>query len=101
MITNKMFQGSVKSAFTCSPIAEVKINLFDDNNKLLGSTHSDKKGRWFINIDEKADHLVFEKTGYSTKSLKINNEPPTIVRLLEDSIIGYLDKLAYRPGGKY
>jgi hypothetical protein len=98
MIANKIFQGYVKSAFTCSPIAEVKINLFDGKDKLIGLMHTDKKGRWSINIDEKADHLVFEKTGYSTKSLTINNGLPTIVRLLEDSIIGYLDKLAYRPG---
>lgn len=98
MTNKKIIQGTIKSAFTGFPIADVKINLVDNNEKIIDSTYSGKKGYWSVNVDERISKIIFEKKDYVTKQLSIDNGFPVVIRLLEDSLIGYLDKLWYRPG---
>jgi N,N-dimethylformamidase len=98
MANYNTLKGSVASAFTCSPISGVEINLLDSNGEIVGSTFSDKKGQWSININVNVSKAVFKKTHYVTKSLDLNKDFSRNIRLLEDTTIGYLDKLWYRPG---
>lgn len=98
MITNNDLTGFVKSASMCLPIEGTEIKLLSSTNEVLFKTVTDKKGFFEIQRIPGSEKLVFDKDGYLTKSVDINSNELLLIRLLEDSIYAYTDKLSYKHG---
>jgi hypothetical protein len=98
MKTNNKLTGSIKSASMCLPIEGAEIKLVNKTNDILLKTFTDKKGFYEIQLIPGAEKLVFAKDGYLTKSVDINSNELILIRLLEDTIYAYTDKLSYKPG---
>ena len=98
MITNNNLTGFVKSASMCLPIEGAEIKLLSPTNEVLFKTVTDKKGFFEIQRIPGSEKLVFNKQGYLAKSLNINSDKVVLIRLLEDTIYAYTDKLSYKAG---
>jgi hypothetical protein len=92
--------GKVTDAFLCKPLAKVKITLIDKDNNVLLVQYSSPKGIWSLNHTEEVHSVVFELQGFVTKEVHIKNDFPQVVRLLENKLIGYQNKLWFNPGEK-
>jgi len=90
----KALQGKCKSASLCMPVEGVKIL---SSAKILAET--DCQGVWRIEKEKIAPKIRFEKNGYIPKEYREEElEDGKVIRLLEDRIIGYSNKLSYCPG---
>ena len=58
---------------------------------------SDSNGRWGPIEWRTAESVRFDADGYTSKSFT-SSLPPPLVRMLEDRLTGYQDRLYYRPG---
>jgi len=83
--------GKLFSASSCDPISKVKVVLFSSPKKILSTTFSNNEGEWFLEKHKKYHHIEFSKPGYITK--KIRGLNPRIVRLLENKLFLYQDKI--------
>lgn len=81
----------------CLPIEGAEIKLVNKTNDILLKTFTDKKGFHEIQHIPGTEKLVFAKEGYLTKSVNINSNELLLIRLLEDTIYAYTDKLSYKP----
>jgi hypothetical protein len=75
----------------------VQVAAFDANHTVIGSATTDVSGQWSFNDVSGIAWLRFHKAGYGTK-LVAPQEPTLGVRLLEDRVIGYQNKLWFYPG---
>jgi hypothetical protein len=92
-----MTQGLVKSAAECRPIAGVQVAAFDARRELLGSVTTNTSGAWRFDGLAGVAWLQFHKPGFGTRLVAHQDVGPW-VRLLEDRIIGYQNKLWFYPG---
>jgi len=90
--------GKVTDAFLCKPLINVKITVKDVDSNMLSTTYSSKNGEWNLSLSESAYSVVFEKTGYVSKEIVTSENFPAVVRMLEDILIGYQNKLWFYPG---
>ena len=90
--------GEIKDAFLCKEIGEVKISLLDKDKNILKTIHSLKDGTWSIYITDDVKSLRFDKEGFVSKERMITPDFPSIIRMLQNNLIGYQDKLWYSPG---
>ena len=95
---NKNITGSVKSASMCLPIANAEISLLDKNSKILSTLSTDGKGKFTIPVTEGLEKFIIKKEGYSEKIIDINTKQRFLIRLLEDTLYAYTEKLWYKPG---
>ncbi len=87
----KVLQGKCKSASLCTPIEGVKII---SSGQVLAETNS--QGLYRIENEKIKRKLRFEKDGYVPKEYREEElEDGKVIRLLEDKIIGYSNKLSY------
>ena len=90
----EVLQGKCKSASLCMPVEGVKII---SSGQVLAET--DSRGLWRIEREKIKQKLGFEKDGYIPKEYRVEElEDGKVIRLLEDKIIGYSNKLSYHPG---
>ena len=95
--TMRYLRGIVRSGEFCAPIEDVEVQLKNIKDIMVGKTHSDNKGNWNIKTDESSVKILFRKDGYVSKEYDIKHVPD-VVRLLEDRLIGYQNKLCFKPG---
>ena len=91
-------RGEVRSAFMCMPVSGAIVRAKDVHGKVIGECSTDKKGRWFLKWRGVLYSIRFVKSGYMEKEVLCSDNFPSVVRLLEDKIIGYQDRLWFTPG---
>lgn len=96
--TSLFIKGQVKSAFLCQPLKNTLIRSFDQNGQVIDQCQSNKKGQWALRLSPQIYQITFEKNGYMRKSIPFSKDFPSVIRLLEQELIGYQDKLWYSPG---
>ena len=89
-------RGKLFSASYCDPINKVQVVLFSSPKKAISKTFSNNEGYWFLEERRKYHHIEFSKPGYITK--KIRNLNFRIVRLLENKLFLYQNKIWCRSG---
>ncbi len=91
-----IIEGVAFSAELCLPIKNlvvvVKNKLGNVLNKKLFSN-----GKWQVDAYDSSVTIYFSAEGFCEKSYKLH-ELPEMIRLLESKIIGYQEKLWYKPG---
>ena len=93
-------QGHVNSAELCAPLKDVKISCLDFNNNVVHEVFSDNKGEWKLKYIENVTKVIFSHNEFVTKTYPGQTHLPETVRLLENKLIGYQDKLWFLPGEK-
>src|ERR1700722_10066174 len=92
-----MNSGIVKSASECRPIVGVQVTALDSNRQVLSHATTDGSGKWTFEGISGIASLQFHKAGYGTKVVSQHDLGPR-VRLLEERVIGYQNKLWFYPG---
>lgn len=99
-INKKLHIFKIYDAASCLPIPNVSIILSDEFDTKKIVVESNFNGEWEFQLDLgfKPDTISFKKDGYVEKELQLKENLPSIIRLLNDDIIGYLDKLWFKSG---
>lgn len=99
MNTETEKNGIVKSAELAEPLQGVEITCADEDGVPVGKAVTDAQGRWSIENRDlpRTGTLHFEKEDFVPKSYTVDSVPET-VRLLENRLIGYQDRLWFHPG---
>ncbi len=92
------FEGSVYSAELCAPLYNVQIKCFNLSKNIISQTNSDKNGKWKFQKTEDCYQIEFSCTGFLSKMYQDFDKLPPVIRLIEDNLIGYQDKLWFLPG---
>jgi hypothetical protein len=95
-MSKKLLNGYVKSAELATPLAGVKVEIYDATNSLIKRCFTSQKGEWKISSLEEGQYMVFSASEYVSKIYHRN--PDNLVRLLRNKIIGYQEKLWFIPG---
>ncbi len=90
--------GKVTDAFLCKPLPNVKITVKDVDKNILSTAYTYKYGEWELSLSENAYSFKFEKLNYVSKEIVTSEDFPRLVRMLEDNLIGYQNKLWFYPG---
>jgi hypothetical protein len=93
------YSGIVKSTAEGRPITGVKVTALDDSGNTVRVTTTDETGAWNIAPAVGIAAFVFEQTGFVAKRVPALNLP-SCVRLLEEGIVGYQNKLWFHPGDR-
>ncbi|MDR8394066.1 hypothetical protein NC796_23130 [Aliifodinibius sp. S!AR15-10] len=89
--------GIIKGAELAQPIPDVQVfHVVEGKTKKQVGT-SNENGHWEVTEELNRGALRFEKTGFASKRFPVD-EVPDLVRLLEDKLIGYQDRLWYHAG---
>lgn len=88
--------GFVKDAEICTSISGVKITRSDSSGKVLERCVSSEKGHWKLQELYPDDIVIFKANGFMAKEFK--GRVPRLVRLLNNCLIGYQEKLWFLPG---
>jgi hypothetical protein len=91
--------GIVKGSELAAPLRDVSVCHYNSNGDLINEVLTDSSGHWKLSDLHDQDKIVFKQDGYVTKSYSVN-EIPDMVRLLQDRLIGYQEKLWFKPGEK-
>ena len=89
----QQISGQVKNASLCLPIEGTFIEALNEMNKTICSSYSDKNGNWTLNNSTEISKIRFQKEQYVTKEISRAGEIPPVIRLIENQLIGYCDKL--------
>lgn len=90
-------KGIVKTAELAEPIEGVEIRCTDEDGVVIIQAATDEEGNWSIRDVPATATVHFEKEGFVSKPFSPEDLPET-VRLLEDRLIGYQDRLWFHPG---
>ena len=90
-------QGKILGAELASPVSDAKVTLTDQEQNTVAETVSDVHGYWQLNSDKQAGYLHVDASGYIEKNIPAQ-ALPHVIRLLEDKLVGYQDKLWFQPG---
>lgn len=91
-----IIEGFVTNSELCQSLENVKISLCDNLDNVKKMIMSNENGKWIINDAGEYSNVTFYKKGYVKKTYQIR-KLPHIVRLLEDKLIGYQEKLWFNP----
>ena len=89
--------GIVRSAELCAPLEQVEITRLDPAGGVKEVTFSGGKGEWHLSDLDVDDTVLFTKQGFVQKEYQ-SGGLPDVVRLLEDRLIGYQERLWALPG---
>ena len=89
--------GRVTSAELCGPLCAVNVTRMNAAATSIEEVRSDAEGRWQLSGFEAGEHVVFSLHGFVSKTYSCA-PLPELVRLLEDRLIGYQDRLWFVPG---
>ncbi len=92
-----ILNGKVASAELCAPLSDVCIRRFDKQGQDIGKIFSDDNGCWQFDVLNPDDQIQFDKEGFTSKTVTAEHLTE-LIRLLENRIVGYLDKLWMLPG---
>lgn len=98
-MSNNIFRGKVKDAEFAQVLADVSVVLVDIRGSEIDRVSTNSNGEWAISAPITGASLQFSKPGFISKSIPIT-ETTDVIRLLEDRLIGYQDKLWFLPGEK-
>jgi len=99
-LETQQISGQVKNASLCLPIEGTFIEALNEMNKTICSSYSDKNGNWTLNNSTEISKIRFQKEQYVTKEISRAGEIPPVIRLIENQLIGYCDKLWFLPEEK-
>jgi hypothetical protein len=91
-------KNTVTDASINQPISDVSVTALDSSGKILERTTSNKLGQWSMELSPETEFLRFQKDGYCRKDVKLDDNFPKLIRLLEYRIVSYLDKMWFYPG---
>lgn len=91
------YKGLVANAELCNPLENVEISVYTNLNDICIKVITKEDGQWEIDDINDNSKIIFYKKGYYKKTYEVK-QLPNIVRLLEDKLIGYQDKLWFNPG---
>jgi len=94
--TGQVLQGRVCGAELCESLRGVKVFLSDPTGQERLASISGPDGSWTIKDRKEGETVKFTAPGYVDKYY--DDKPPELVRLLEDKICAYQDKLWFVPG---
>lgn len=89
-------KGCIYDAELCKPLAGVDIVKLNADNIVVEATTSKSRGCWSISPLKEGERIVFKKSGFISKEYA--HSIPTLIRLLNDRLIGYQDRLWFLPG---
>lgn len=92
-------KGKVCNASLCMPLPNVKITVCDDEGRIKQEKTAEPDGKWHLESLNSGDRISFSLKGYVQKSFA-HDELPGIVRLLDDNLIGYQDRLWFKAGDR-
>ena len=90
-------KGTVKNASLAEPLAGVKLSVKDAEGQELLQIANDEQGHFSFEPPQDPATIRFEKDGYVSKSLPFE-EAGDLIRLLDDKLMGYQNKLNFKPG---
>lgn len=93
----RILSSRISNASLAAPITNAVITVLDDEQRLLTKTISRADGHFELELTETAHTIRVEANGFVSKNYK-SAELPDHIRLLEDQLIGYQDKLWFEPG---
>ena len=96
-MSESLIKGIIQSAELAELLSGVEIVLMDCDGAEKKRSESDSNGGWQISKPQAGDSLFFSKSGYISKTFT-GTQIPEVVRLLDDRLIGYQDKLWFQPG---
>lgn len=88
--------GIVRGAELGEPLRDVRVSRVAADGTIVEETRSGADGRWSVGALGPAERVVFTRPDFVPKSCEA--PLPTVVRLLEDRLVGYHDRLRYTPG---
>lgn len=88
--------GVIKSVELAQPLSDVRVFQQAGNSEEL-LCYTDVKGRWELPEKLSEGKILFRKPGYVDKAYLVENMP-YLVRLLENKLVGYQEKLWFKPG---
>ena len=91
-------QGVIKSAEYADVLSDVAVCRYSGAGRLLDQLSSDCNAQWEIDSITNGEYVTFSKNGYQSKTYHRN--PPAVVRLLEEKLIGYQERLWFQAGEK-
>ena len=91
------FKGIVTNAELCTPIDQVEIIRLDPSDVVKETVFSNERGEWRLSNFDANDTVLFSKDGFGRKTYR-SGTLPDVVRLLEDRLIGYQERLWFLPG---
>ena len=94
---DRLLAGTVADAELCSPMDGVSVAQLGERDELIASSLSDRQGRWRARLSAATRRIEFRKRGYGAKTYR-PGELPGLVRLLEDRLIGYQQRIWFNPG---
>lgn len=92
-----MTTARVFSASMCEPVTGAEIRILDRSGSLITKTSTSADGSFSIDASEPDSRVEIRKPNYVDKRYPID-AIPRIVRLLETNLIGYQDRLWFKPG---
>ncbi|MBD3306749.1 hypothetical protein GF339_10015 [candidate division KSB3 bacterium] len=93
----KPLTGTVTSAELCTPVPQVQIVRRNANGKILEETRSNDHGEWKLRQMIPGDEISFHAENFVPKTFR-HPPLPQVVRLLENRLIGYQERLSFLPG---
>lgn len=94
------FSGLVTTTLLNNALCGVLVRGILVNGEIIIENRSNRRGEWALMTDHNFDIITFEKSGYVRKAEVVKLDFPKLIRMLEDSIIGFQDKLWFNPGEK-
>lgn len=91
--------GKILGAELAAPIAGARVTFKNQEQSSVHQAISREDGYWCLETDEYEGLLHFSAQGFVDKHIPVK-DCPNVVRLLEDNLIGYQDKLWFNPGEK-
>jgi N,N-dimethylformamidase len=96
-MAKQRLEGRISNASLAAPIADAVITVLDDQKRLLTKSVSLQNGHFELDLPDTATSIRIEADGYVSKHFD-STDLPDHVRLLEDQLIGYQEKLWFEPG---
>ncbi|MGM0589831.1 MAG: N,N-dimethylformamidase beta subunit family domain-containing protein [Bacteroidota bacterium] len=94
---NATITGRISNASLAAPIANAVVTVLDEEQRLLTKSVTEEDGTFRFERLESGHEVRIEADGHISKHFQISDIPDHI-RLLEDELIGYQDKLWFEPG---
>lgn len=91
----------IKNAFLNSPIEKAQVSLISHKGQILDIIYSDKNGKLEIDLLPDISYILIEKETYVSKKISLLDNNISLIRLIENEIIGYINSVSFNPGDSF
>jgi len=76
------YKGKVKVKGNKSAVVGVTVNAVNSTGKVVATTQTDSKGKFFINVPAGSSRLEFRKTGLNPKTINVGKKKKLKVKMM-------------------